>query len=161
MALILLIAVNACKKDGIAYGGDYGRSYLAWQEFKSATGNSYTYQVATSSWTGYSSETTITIKQGKIVERTYAAKLMMSSPPVMREWKEDENQLGTHDEGAALQTLDDIYAKAKSDWLLKRDDAKAFFETKNDGMISSCGYVPNGCQDDCFTGIRIKYIRGL
>lgn len=162
MALILLFAGNACKKDGIAYGGDYGRSYIAWQEFKKASGNSYSYQVTTSSWVGYGSETTITIKQGKVVERSFVAKSLLSSGPVItREWKEDETQLGTHDEGAAPETLDEIYAKAKSDWLLKRDDAKTFFETKNDGMISLCGYVPNGCQDDCFNGISIRFIRGL
>ena len=163
MALILVFALNSCKKDGIAYGGDYGRSNIAWQEFKSTSGNSYSYQVVTSSWTGYNTETTITVKQGKITERSYVAKAHDSTGQiiVLQEWKEDGTQLGTHDNGAALLTMDEVYAKAKDDWLLKRDNANNYFEAKNNGMISLCGYGMNGCQDDCFNGIKIKYIRGL
>jgi hypothetical protein len=165
MAIILMFTLNACKKDGIeiAYGDDYGRSYTAWRDFKSASGDSYTYQVVTSSWSGYGTETTITVKQGKIKERSYAAKLYTGNGQmtIVKEWKEDEPQLGTHDDGAVLLTMDEVYAQAKGEWLLKRDDAEIFFEAKNDGMISLCGYVPSGCQDDCLRGIKIKYIKGL
>jgi hypothetical protein len=162
MALILLFA-NACKKDGIAYGGDYGRSNLAWRDFKAATGDSYIYQVFTSSWGGYVTETTITVKQGKITERSYVAKTNDGNGQIiiLEEWKEDETQLGTHNKGAALLTMDEVYAKAKDDWLLKRDNTENYFEAKNNGMISLCGYGMNGCQDDCFNGIVIKFIRGL
>jgi hypothetical protein len=160
--VLILVGLNACKKDGIAYGFDYGRSNLAWQDFKKANGDSYSYQVTTSSWVGYGSETTITIKQGKIIERSYVRKAYQSSGlTVVLEWKEDENQLGTHQEGAALMTMDEVYAKARDEWLLKRDNAKTYFEAKNDGIISLCGYVPNGCADDCFMGIAIKFIKGL
>ena len=157
-----MLFANACKKDEIAYGFDYGRSHKAWQDFKKANGDSYSYQVTTSSWVGYGSETTITIKQGKITERSYVRKAYTTSgPTVVLEWKEDETQLGTHQEGAALMTMDEVYTKAKDEWLLKRDNAKTYFEAKNDGMISLCGYVPNGCADDCFMGITIKFIKGL
>ena len=163
MALILVFALNACKKDGIAYGGDYGRSNIAWQEFKSVSGNSYSYQVITTSWTGYGTETIITVKQGKVAERSYIAKGNQANGQitVLEEWKEDETQLGTHNKGAALLTMDEVYAKAKDDWLLKRDNAENYFEAKNNGMISLCGYGMNGCQDDCFNGITIKFIREL
>jgi hypothetical protein len=162
MVLILLFA-NACKKDGIAYGGDYGRSYLAWQDFKKTSGDSYSYQVGTSSWVGYRTETTITIKQGKVTERSFLVTMQqdIGGTTVVKEWKEDEAQLGTHEEGAALLTLDEVYTKAKENWLLKRDNAKTYFETNNNGMISLCGYAENGCQDDCLIGIRINFIKGL
>jgi hypothetical protein len=160
---IILIALNACKKDGIVYYGDYNKSYQAWRDFKEASGNSYSFQVVTSSWTSYGTETTITVKQGKIVERTYVAKIYSGNGPVtiLQEWKEDETKLGMHDAAAVLLTMDEIYAKARDEWLVKRDNAQIFFEAKNDGMISLCGYVVNECQDDCLRGIRIKYIRGL
>jgi hypothetical protein len=160
---IILIALNACKKDGIVYGGDYSKSYQTWRDFKKANGDSYSFQVVTGSWTGYGTETTITVKQGKIVERSYVAKASVGNGPVtiIQEWKEDETQLGTHDAFAALLTMDEVYAKARNEWLVKRDDAQTYFEAKNDGMISLCGYVPNGCADDCLRGIRIKYIKGL
>jgi hypothetical protein len=54
--------------------------------------------------------------------------------------------------------LDEIYEKARSNWLKKRGNAKTYFEAKNDGLISSCGYAEDGCQDDCFNGINITSI---
>lgn len=165
MALIMLFALDSCKKDdGITYGFDYGRSNLAWQNFKSASGDTYRYQVVTSSWVGYGTETIITVRNGKVAERSYVEKVFPGTggpATITKEWKEDETQLGMHEEGAALLTMDEVYAKAKDDWLLKRDNAKTYFETKNDGMISLCGYVPNGCEDDCFNGITIGYVRGV
>ncbi|HEX6430380.1 MAG TPA: hypothetical protein VF008_21960 [Niastella sp.] len=162
MTLILLIT-SACKKDGIVYYGDFRKSYQAWQDFKKANGDSYSFRVVTSSWAGYGTETTITVKQGKIIERSFVAKRYPDNGPmtIVQEWKEDESQLGTHDDGPVLLTMDEVYAKAQDEWLLKRDNAKTFFEAKNDGMISLCGYVENGCQDDCLRGIRIAYIKGL
>jgi hypothetical protein len=68
--------------------------------------------------------------------------------------------LNTHsDEGGALMTLDDIYAKANNVWL--KADPKLnyiYFETKNAGLISTCGYFPKDCQDDCFVGVHISSI---
>ncbi len=161
---IILIVLSACKKDGLVYYNDYNKSYQAWQDFKEANGDSYSFQVVTSSWTGYGTETTITVKNGKIVERHYVALLYPGTggPATIRqEWKEDESQLGTHDDGVVLLTMDEVYEKARSEWLVKRDDARTYFEAKNDGMISLCGYVPKECADDCLNGITIKYIRGV
>lgn len=162
--VFLLAALYSCKKDGIAHGGEFGKSYLQWQVFKSACNNSYSYEVVTSSWVGYGTETTITVKQGKVTERSFIAKQYPGNGApiiVAKEWKEDESQIATHMEGAAPLTLDEVYTRAESDWLSKRDNVKTYFEAANDGMISLCGYVPDGCADDCFTGITIKFIRAL
>jgi hypothetical protein len=79
------------------------------------------------------------------------------------EWRERKIELGIHTQAAAgsLWTLDEVYAKAKDEWLVKRDDATTYFETKNNGMISSCGFVPNNCQDDCFRGVSIRSIEAI
>ena len=58
-------------------------------------------------------------------------------------------------------TLDEIYSKAKNEWLVKRKNVTNYFEAKNDGLISTCGYVEKGCVDDCFAGITIKSIQSL
>jgi hypothetical protein len=58
-------------------------------------------------------------------------------------------------------TLDEIYDRAKSDWLRKRSNAQTYFEANNNGLISSCGYVEEGCQDDCFRGITIASVERL
>lgn len=79
------------------------------------------------------------------------------------EWTERKVELGTHTStpAANLWTLDEVYQNAKDTWLSKRNDAKVYFETENNGMISSVGFVINNCQDDCFNGINIKWITKL
>lgn len=164
--IILLVAVTftGCKKDKIEYANAFEKSYKAWTNFKAATGNSYAYTVSTSTWTGYSSETTLTILNGQITGRSFVSKGPKGNDPtvvVLEQWEEDVNSLKTHNRGASLLTLDEIYDLAKNDLLLKRSDAEVSFEAKNDGMISGAGYVEHGCQDDCFRGIRIKSITRL
>lgn len=79
------------------------------------------------------------------------------------DWFEVGATLGTTQNTPANQlfTLDEVYEKAKNDWLLKKPDVTTYFETKNNGMISTCGYVPDGCADDCFRGIEITFIESL
>lgn len=166
LALLLIITLFvSCKKSDIAYENDFDKSYRTWVNFKTSTGNSYRYTINTNSWTGTTSETVITVKDGKAVQRSFVHKVPVSKNPleltITEQWDEDLTQLNTHTNGSATITLDEIYQKAKTEWLLKRDDAKTYFESKNSGMISSAGYVDNNCQDDCFRGITISSIQGL
>lgn len=80
---------------------------------------------------------------------------------VLVQWHETKENLGKHNNRASLMTLDQIYDKSKNDWLSKRKDTKIYFEAKNNGLISQSGYVPNNCQDDCFTGVNIIKIEKL
>jgi hypothetical protein len=162
--LPLLLIFSACKKDSIEHSKDFDVSYIAWLNFKASANNSYQYQVTTISLTGYSTNTTITIKAGKVTKRTYVAKTIKQPGNLVtihKEWVENENELNTHDSAAPILTLDEIYAKAKTDLLLKRSDAKVYFEAENNGMISSCGYVQSNCADDCFNGINIAFIEKI
>jgi len=54
-----------------------------------------------------------------------------------------------------------VYEKARNNWLIKRSNTETYFEAKNNGIISSCGYVKDGCQDDCFNGITITLVEAL
>lgn len=76
------------------------------------------------------------------------------------QWIETKENLGTHNK-SELMTLDQVYSKAKNEWIIKRDKSKVYFEAKNNGLISIAGYVPDGCQDDCFEGINIIKIENL
>lgn len=155
---------TACKKDNIEYSNDFQKSYRIWTNFKASSGNSYRYTVGSSSWTGLATETIITVESGKVTHRSFVLKTFNqnSSVPVIREqWDEDQTTLNTHANGATAITLDEIYKKAETEWLIKRKDAATYFETKNNGMISSCGYTPDNCADDCFTGIHISSIEKL
>ena len=165
--LTLLIATIfvACKKDKIENKSDFETSYRAWQKFKVTVKNNYSYTTTIASWTGHSSQTTITVLNGKVTRRDYIAKAVRSDQThaiyIVDEWNENENTLNTHQSGSSTLTLDQIYELAKNEWLLKRANAKIFFEAKNNGLISSAGYVEDNCADDCFKGINISSIQDL
>lgn len=51
------------------------------------------------------------------------------------------------------------FKKSAKEWLRADPEQNMiYFEVKNRGMISTCGYVKKGCMDDCFTGIKISNI---
>ena len=81
----------------------------------------------------------------------------------MLEWTEEDHEVGTRENtsAAAPRTLDEVYDKAQNDWLQKRSGANISFEANNNGLISSCGYWMDGCQDDCFIGINIISIEAI
>jgi hypothetical protein len=164
-AFLLIIICNACKKDSLTNVIEFNKSYNVWKDFKASSHNSYSYGVVTSSWVGYNSETVITVQNGQVVGRDFIRTFSTHNGSgwkidTVQAWKETGAQLGTH-EGASLSTLDEIYQEAKNNWLKKRDDADTYFEAKNNGMISTAGYVPKGCADDCFRGISINKITPL
>jgi len=79
------------------------------------------------------------------------------------EWQEEGEMLGSHEGTGAAEpiTLDEVYALSASDWLVRRDNRQAIFEATNNGLVSTSGFVPDNCQDDCFKGIRIVEIAAL
>lgn len=146
-------AVNAKKESGNL---NYDQSYNAWSSYKKSINNSYSYTSSYGSFTGIGTQITIKVSNGSIVSRDF---LEQNSIAVIKQWHEDQGSLGSHPEGGDLMTIDDVYAKAKNLWL--KADPKIntiYFETKNNGLISTCGYYPNNCADDCFTGINITSI---
>ncbi len=167
--LFLAIAtlLPSCERDDPSPQNDLENSHRILLNFKETTRNSYTYTVVNSTWTGSSWETTLTVSNGTLVQRhfKYTATRGLADiiPEEELEWTENENEIGNHEHtgAAAPLTLDEIYARAGQEWLLKRENAKTYFETKNNGLISTCGYVENGCMDDCFVGITIKSIEAL
>ncbi|MES2064961.1 MAG: hypothetical protein V4456_23795 [Bacteroidota bacterium] len=164
--MLLIISLSACKKDQVS--SDFDNSYKKLTAFKSESNNSYSY-IAYRFYTflGDHTETKITVKNGKVTARQFTAwtNEPNSNVSVVAEtWIENEALLNSHDQlrAAEVLTLDQVYAKAKSVWLkADKKENDVYFEVKNNGLISSAGYVPKGCQDDCFTGISIKEIISL
>lgn len=159
-----LILSSGCNKSDFRYQTDYQKSLKAWHTFKQQSGNSYQYIVGGGSWVGSGWETTITVTDGVVTQRDYE----YHNPPdpdiefpEEEKWTETGDEIGTHERGFQPITLDEVYQIAKNDWLKKRSNTTTYFEAKNDGMISSAGYVPDGCQDDCFRGITILSITAI
>ena len=166
--IAICLIITACKKDEVNTKLD--ASQQKWVAFRNTNHNNYTYTAYYFSIVGnQSAETKFTIRAGKITNRSflYIKYLGSAANPNLRDtvknWQETANTLNTHGtEAHELLTLDQIYSTAKNVWL-KADPAKndIYFEANNDGLISSAGYVPKGCQDDCLTGIYIKDIKAL
>lgn len=111
--------------------------------------------------TGWSLETAQQIIDTLIAHGIYSIQAVTAEEFLKKlSWVEDKQELNniTDSPAASTSTLDQVYEQAKNDWLLKRDNAQTFFEAKNSGIISSCGYWEDGCMDDCFRGIRITLV---
>ena len=165
-ALILIGSLfNACGSDDLQYQDKFETSQKTWLKFKESSNNSYKYTVMVSSWSGFSWETTLTIENGIIVQRDFEYTSTEAQSTDMQkdehQWTETGSEIGAHENGAEPITLQEIYNKAKKDWLIARNNTTTYFETKNNGMISTCGYVDNQCADDCFVGVIIKNIEAL
>ena len=165
-ALLLIgILLTSCEKSNLNYENSFESSYQEWLSFKQTSGNSYHYVVTGGSVFDPGWQTDITVTQGKVTQRHFkftSVTGLGNIPAEALEWTENENEINSHTtSGADALTLDQVYEKARSEWLIKRKDAKAYFETNNNGLISTCGYVPDGCMDDCFVGINIAAIGSL
>lgn len=151
--------------DNVAYPNEFEASHKTWLDFKKSTKNSYKYSVIDFSWVGFKWETTITVENGIVKERSFkytsTKGLPQDIPENELEWIETGNKIGANQNGAKPLTLDEVYDNAQKEWLIKRENAQTYFKTENNGMISTCGYVENNCADDCFRGIAIENIEAL
>lgn len=157
---------TSCKKNDFEYENDYDKSFRAWTDFKATSENSYYYTVSTVSWTGYRTETKITVVNGEVTGRSYTAKTYSGGAAshevtIHKQWTEDKSTLNTHTEAAESLTLDVIYDRAKVLLQGRKKDGSTTFEAKNNGMISVFGFSADNCQDDCFNGTSIAVIERL
>jgi hypothetical protein len=160
--LLLITLFCGCNKEDFKYENEFDKSFAKWESFKASTGNSYSYVVYNSSWVGASWQTEITVTNGEVTQRRFkmiSAQGLGEIPLAEKEWVETKSEINSHSTGATPLTLDEIYEKASTDWLSKRKSATTYFEADNNGLISVCGYVEDGCQDDCFVGIHISSIK--
>lgn len=158
--LIVGFAFSSCDKSDFEYEDNFKKSRSAWLDFKDKSNNTYKYTTQGSTWVGYTWETTIMVAGGKVTGRSFKYTSGENIPEKDLAWTENELEINTHSNTPASEavTLDVIYEKAEQDWLKKRKDVETFFEANNNGMISLCGYTPNGCMDDCFRGIQVLKI---
>jgi major membrane immunogen (membrane-anchored lipoprotein) len=162
LILVSILILGGCKKEDFRYENDFDRSFARWVSFKEKTGNTYSYVVSNSSWVGTSWKTEITVTQGRVTQRSFKITFpqgLNNLPVESKEWVEKETELNSHSGGAEPVTFDQVYEKAKTDWLVKRKNVTTYFEAKNNGLLSSCGYVVDNCQDDCFVGISVTSIK--
>lgn len=144
------------------HGFDFRESKSAWKALKKKHGDSYVYTVLEQSWTGHGSETTIEVERGKVNSRYYVAFEISEedgTKSITDRYEETSRQeIGSHSLGAPPYTIDKLYSTCLSKYLTVDHQAnEVFFETNEEGVMMLCGFVPVGCQDDCYRGIRISF----
>ena len=134
-------------------------SRRTWRAIAEAAGGNYEYDVAFQSWVGFGHTTTIVVRDGKVVERRLvkfdrnqpqAAELSVApdgpggvrQPPAQAadRWTETAEQLGTHAEGAAAKTIDELYDEA----------ATIMAAEPTEDRELRVAYFPNGVLQHCF-----------
>jgi hypothetical protein len=155
------------KKENIDKQSEYDASYKAWISFRNNAKNAYSYTNSFGSWTGFGVIIKTSVRNGKIISRDYTRIQYRNDgtdkADTVKTWHEDATTINTHPNDVLdALTVDDIYLKARTQWL--KVDAAAnqiIFETNNNGIISSCGYVPRNCADYCFNGVKITSLDNI
>lgn len=148
--LLMGILLSSCEKRDIDFENEYEKSHKIWLTFKALSGNTYNYVVTGASWVGIAWETKITVSNGIVTQREFRFTSINGLEENFTEedlaWIEYENEINSHENSvaAAPLTLDEVYENAKNEWLIKRKNAKTYFEANNEGLISTCGYVEDG-----------------
>ena len=140
----------------------FNSSYQQWENLKKLNGNSYKYITTFSSWTGYSAKTGIQVKDDIITSRECVVSNFnyeTLSYDTIEHYTESANEIGIHEIGANPLTIDELYDTCAKEYLkVNTKNNTIYLETNQDGLLNLCGFVPEGCVDDCYFGIRIDTI---
>jgi len=141
-------------------GVTYNESLTQWNKLKNINGNSYIYQTTFVSWTGFSSITELKIEEGIVTSRVYKefnTNETNGQQEIIDTYTETKTNIGSHEKGANPLTIDDLYNSCASEYLIV-DNGKntLYFETYLDGLMTLCGFIPDGCMDDCYKGVSIN-----
>lgn len=141
-------------------GLSYAESIDKWNDLKAQNGNSYIYQTTFTSWAGFGSVTELKVIDGIVISRIYQEFKINEangSLEIIDSYIETKSNLGSYDKGAKPLTIDDLYNSCASEYLVADEDNNTiYFETELNGLMSLCGFVPDGCMDDCFRGVSIN-----
>lgn len=171
--LMLMLQNYSCSRDvfvpNLLITGENGYNFIQsqkeWNKLKKRHKESYQYTVYEQSYTGFGSETTISVMNGEVVSREYQSFYMNENDgtkELIDSYYEEKEELGTHSEGWEPVDLDVMYSECGSEYLrVDPDTHTLYFDTDEDGVISLCGNVPDLCADDCFNGFTISKFEWL
>lgn len=147
---------------------EYNLSLEQWEKEKKAHNNSYQYTLFFENSMGtFKFETTIFVKNGIVYAREKEAFLRNSETQKMeldkaQSWKETKEQLGTHDKYSGFpKTMNELYEDCDRALRVDPNSNDIIFRMDNNQLLSSCGYTPEACADDCFKGVTIKDFKWL
>jgi hypothetical protein len=164
-AIFALVSVSCEDRATSRRKEAYDNSYSQWVKLKKLNGESYEYQTTFGSWTGYGMQTVIQVRNGAVAARTcfaYQFNTETLTKDTIDSYSETGSEIGSHLAGAAPLTVDELYDTCVRKYLrVSEKENTVYFETNGDGLLNLCGYVPDGCMDDCYNGITIDTIKWI
>lgn len=134
------------------------QSLAKWEEIKKAYNNSYTFSLEEGSYTGYGSVTSITVRNGVVVQRMYQDWFKDNPDFTPTIFVERGEEINTRPEGERARTLDEIYKECE-EWISKDPLTNhLYLHLDRKGLLYMCGHYPMGCMDDCFRGVNVRSI---
>ncbi len=165
LTLSLLLALSACSS--ISTNGKaksfkakqipsaFKNSYKNWQQLKDKHNANYSYERDSLSPEGFHSSTKITVIDDQVEFRDFFEWQQGNTPTLT--WTEDFAQLGTHDQGASVKTVDQLYQQCKNQILSQpQTDFAITFKVDQINILQQCSYTRLSCTSQCTKGIRIQ-----
>ena len=151
--LALLLPLAACDRD--PRQDDLDASRERWEALRDGASGSYAYSVPTSSFSGFRSQTGFRVENNRVVERSF--RLTDPDWQVVETWTETGAQLGSHERGAPIRLIDDLYDVCADEVLTVDTDENNITLTFDErGILATCTYFPHNCQDDCAVGVTLR-----
>ena len=122
------------------------KSLEAWNALKAENGDHYRYEVYASAVSGPEITTTLTVKDGAVIIRSYTFRDIYSSDEEITDsWTEEGAAVGSHDEGAEPITMDGRYNRCRNDVLSQSPTTNdIYLEFQANGVLASCYSLPKG-----------------
>jgi len=163
LALIAFITLAASPLFAQEDAAKLETSLKSWQQAKAQCKGNYTYQVRWSSFAGVGGETVIVVRGNQVTERRYQEFASPQAPVAGAKpagWTEKGDDIGSHKQGAAAKTLDELYEEAAK--IVKAELApheKRYVRLNEDGLLLACFSVDTRIADDApIQGVRITSI---
>jgi hypothetical protein len=164
--IIAVLSLISCSPSGLKKNADdqfiknsypiaLKQSYRHWLGLKDDYGNNYSYERDSIILTGFNSSTKLVIKNDQ-VENRYFFEWQTGNTPSLT-WREDFTELGLHDQGASVKTLDELYKQCETVVLSKSITEYAITLTLDRlNLLKQCSYTKVSCDQNCTKGIRIQ-----
>ena len=124
--------------------------------------DTYSYEVSTSSFTGYQTLTTLQFETGVATYRRFDSASPLATGqlgPFVVQWEERGTEVGSHPGAPPPDTIDTLYDRCAHEVLAQdpnRNTIALFIDEA--GILRSCVYVPDNCQDDCTIGVWLAHL---
>ncbi|WP_052825764.1 hypothetical protein [Neotamlana nanhaiensis] len=162
LIFLVLLCSLSCSNEEMK---DYNESLRNWNSLKEDNGNSYKYTTSWGSWAGFGGKTTMTIQDNQVISRFYESFKIDGATgelTIIETFEETLETLNSNNAGSPPLTIDELYDSCLENYLkVNKNKNTIYFETNDFGLISTCGFVPDNCVDDCFTGFRIDSFEWL